>query len=111
LNSCDKPSTQFSPGIWRGAVITETGVEIPFNFEVKDSLNAYTITIINGDERIKLDEVSRDKDSIHIKFPLFDSEVNGIIRDDKINGVWTKHLGDRDVEMSFYARSNSNWRI
>ncbi len=111
LSSCDKPSGKFSPGIWRGALITETGIEIPFNFEVKDSAANYTIYIMNGEERFKIDEITRTGDSIHFKMPLFDSEINGVILDEKITGVWTKHLADKDVEMTFYAKANANWRI
>ncbi|WP_017260254.1 TlpA disulfide reductase family protein [Pedobacter arcticus] len=111
LSACDKPSGKFSAGIWRGALITETGVEIPFNFEVKDSAENHTIYIINGEERFKVDEITRVGDSIHIRMPLFDSEINGVILDEKITGVWTKHLADKDVEMTFYAKANANWRI
>lgn len=111
LSSCDKPSAKFTPGIWRGALIAESGVEIPFNFEVRDSANHYTITIMNAEERFKVEEITRNGDSIHIKMPLFDSEINGIILDNKIDGVWTKHLADKDVNMTFYAKANSKWRI
>lgn len=111
LSACDKPSEKFSTGVWRGALIAETGVEIPFNFEVKDSASNYSITIINGKERFKVDEISMVGDSIHIKMPLFDSEINGVLLDDKITGVWTKHLADKNVDMTFYAKANANWRI
>ncbi|MFC5282465.1 peroxiredoxin family protein [Pedobacter alpinus] len=111
LSACDKPSHQLSTGVWRGALITASGAEIPFNFEVIDSLNAYTIYIINGEERFEVKEISTDGDSIHIKMPLFDSEIKGILKDNKIEGVWTKFLADTNVEMPFYAKTNTNWRI
>jgi len=111
LNSCDKPSVKFTQGVWRGALITEEGLEIPFNFDVKDSAGNYTMYIINGAERFKVDEITQAGDSIHIKMPLFDSEINGIILDNKIDGVWTKHLADKDAKMTFYAKANAKWRI
>lgn len=111
FSSCDKPSGKLSSGIWRGAVITETGVEIPFNFEVTDSAENYTLYIINGEERFKVDEINRNADSIQIIMPLFDSEINGVVLDNKITGIWTKHLADKDVSMTFYARANTNWRF
>ncbi len=111
LSACDKPSAKFNAGIWRGALITKSGQEIPFNFEVKDSASRYTITIMNGEERFKVDEITRVGDSIHIKMPLYNSEINGVILDDKIDGVWIKHLVDKDVAMKFYAKANSKWRI
>ena len=111
LSACDKPSGNFSTGIWRGALITGTGIEIPFNFDVKDSSGNYRIYIMNGEERFKVDDITRNGDSIHIKMPLYDSEIDGLILDNKITGVWTKHLAAQDVQMTFYAKANTNWRI
>lgn len=111
LSACDKPSTKFNEGTWRGALITESGQEIPFNFEVKDTSGNYQITIMNGDERFNVDDIVRVGDSIHIKMPLYNSEINGAILDNKLDGVWVKHLADKDVSMKFYAKANSKWRI
>jgi thiol-disulfide isomerase/thioredoxin len=111
LNSCDKPSNKLQPGIWRGALITESGVEIPFNFDVVDSANKYYLEIINSTERLKVDEITHLKDSIHIKLPLFDSEINGTLIDGKIEGTWAKHLANKDEKMTFYAQNGAEWRI
>ncbi len=109
--ACDKPQKKFDTGIWRGALITESGAEIPFNFKVIDSSGTYHMDIINSTERFRIDEIRHEGDSIHIQMPLFDSEINGVLEDGKISGVWTKHLADKDEEMTFYAQSNSEWRI
>lgn len=109
--ACDKPATKFNAGIWRGALITESGAEIPFNFDVKDSLGKLSLVIMNSSERFQVDEITRNGDSIHIQMPLFDSEINGVLLDGKINGVWTKHLADKDADMKFYAQADANWRI
>jgi len=111
LNSCDKPSHKLKPGIWRGALITESGAEILFNFDVVDSAGKYYIEIINSSERLKVDEITHLGDSIHIKLPLFDSEINGTLVDGKINGIWTKHLANKDTQMTFYAQAGVSWRI
>jgi len=111
LWSCDKPSHDLKPGIWRAAVITESGAEIPFNFELSDSASVFYIDILNGDNRLRVDEIEQRDDSVFIKLPFFDSEFKGVIVDDKIEGIWIKHLADRDVAMTFYALHNVNWRI
>ncbi len=111
LNSCDKPSHKLQSGIWRGSLITESGAEIPFNFDVVDSAGKYYIEIINSSERLKVDEINHSGDSIHIKLPLFDSEINGTLVDGKIDGIWTKHLANKDAQMTFYAQAGSAWRI
>src|SRR6476469_3285699 len=111
FTACDKPSTKFNTGVWRGALITESGAEIPFNFDVQDSLGKLSLFIMNSTERFKVDEITRNGDSIHIQMPLFDSEINGVLSDGKIDGVWTKHLADKDAVMTFYAQANADWRI
>jgi thiol-disulfide isomerase/thioredoxin len=111
LGSCDKPSRDLKPGIWRAALITESGAEIPFNFQLTDSASKFHIEIINGDNRLRVDEVEQRGDSVFIKLPFFDSELKGVLSDDKIEGVWIKHLADREVTMSFYAVHNVTWRI
>lgn len=109
--SCDPPSYQLSDGMWRGSLITESGAEIPFNFEVNDSLGKPYLDIINSTDRFRVNEITIEGDSIHIQMPLFDSEIAGTLTDGKINGVWIKHLADKDQTMTFYAQANAPWRI
>ncbi len=111
LGSCDKPSYELKPGIWRAALITKSGAEIPFNFQLSDSASVLRIDIINGDDSLRVDEIEQKEDSVFIKLPFFDSEFKGQVKDDKIEGVWIKHLADKDVSMSFYAVHNVSWRI
>jgi hypothetical protein len=98
LASCDKPISKLNTGIWRGALITETGAEIPFDFEVIDSAGKNSIAIINSSERFNISEITINGDSIHIQMPIFDSEIKGTLVDGKINGVWIKHLEDKFLE-------------
>ena len=111
LASCDKPSSKLNVGIWRGALLTESGAEVPFNFEVIDSAGQNSIAIINSTERFKVNEITINGDSIHIQMPLFDSEIKGVLVDGKINGLWIKHLADSNVVMTFYAEAGTSWRI
>lgn len=97
--------------MWRGSLITESGAEIPFNFEVNDSLGKPYLDIINSTDRFRVNEITRVGDSIHIQMPLFDSEIAGTLTDGKIDGVWVKHLADKDQTMTFYAQAHSPWRI
>jgi thiol-disulfide isomerase/thioredoxin len=111
MSSCDKQSVKLEVGMWRGALVAESGVEIPFNFEVIDTLGKPVIYIKNSSEKIRVEEIMINDDSINIKMPIFDSEFKGILKDGIIKGVWIKHLADKDDIMSFYAKSNTKWRI
>lgn len=111
MSACSQSNSDFKEGIWRGSLLTESGPEIPFNFEVKDSLNKKSITIFNSEERFVVNEITQKGDSIFIQMPLFDSEIKGIINDNKIEGVWIKHLADKDAVMTFTAQAGIDWRI
>ncbi|WP_353138026.1 TlpA disulfide reductase family protein [Pseudopedobacter sp.] len=111
IHACDKPSYNLPAGIWRGVVLTQADIEIPFNFEVNDTLGKYSITILNGKERLRVDDVSVVEDSVFIKLPFFDAELKGSLMDGRIEGVYLKHLPNKDIAMEFYAQHDVAWRI
>jgi hypothetical protein len=66
--------TKLKTGIWRGALKTASGNEIPFNFEVTNTGGKQELAIINSTEHFKVTDVTGKGDSVFIKMPLFDSE-------------------------------------
>ncbi len=98
-------------GTWRATLKTESGVEIPFNFELADSAGKKQLDIINGDERLRVNEISQECDSILIQMPLFDSEIKAVLTGGLLSGKWIKHLATTDVAMEFTASPNTNWRF
>ena len=115
--SCVRPSRTFDelpPGIWRAILMLDRqpvqkygddrdivkkfdfDSELPFNFEVvydhPDS--NFHIIIHNADERIKVDDIrfGRDlataKDTIEIRFPVYDSYIRAIYEDGVMEGEW-----------------------
>ena len=71
-------STMFSKklkeGPYRGVLILneESGLELPFNFNVIYKNKKPIIIIKNGDERIVVDEINIKGDSVNFKMPIFD---------------------------------------
>ncbi len=102
---------KLTTGIWRGALKTGAGIEIPFNFEVSNVAGKPHLAIINADDRFKVDAISFNKDSVFIRMPLFDSEFRLKQMAGKLQGKWIRHLGDHDVAMDFIATPNTPWRI
>lgn len=98
-------------GMWRGVLKTSNGTELPFNFEVNDTGNAQQITVINGDERLKVTDVKVDGDSVFIRMPLFNSEFRLAKGKTALSGKWIKHLADMDAVMAFTASPNTPWRF
>lgn len=69
--------------------------ELPFNFEViyKNDKEFY-IELINGEERLVLDDIvygldrATAKDTIIIKFPIYESYIKAIYEEDVMEGTW-----------------------
>ncbi len=98
LGSCieiAEPFSQIPPGAWRAELELDEGVKLPFNFEVKyDESDEIAIELINGDERIEVPDVAFGKnkkllDTIRIDFPLMDSYIRGIYKENVIEGYWS----------------------
>lgn len=87
-----------------------TAGELPFNFEViYDTDTSFYIEIINGAERIRVDDIvmGRDrktaKDTIRIEIPVYDSYFSGIYEENLLEGVWVaRNRGD--YRIPFVAR-------
>jgi thiol-disulfide isomerase/thioredoxin len=95
--------SQLKTGIWRGALATSTGNEIPFNFEVTNVGGKQQLAIINGAEKLKVTDIRQNGDSVFIHMPLFNTEFKLKYEGDELKGKWIKHLGDRDATIEFTA--------
>lgn len=102
---------QLKTGTWRGVLTTQTQQEIPFNFTIKDTAGRKLMTIINGDERFKVTNISSKGDSVFIRMPLFDSEFKLKQQGNNLTGNWVKHLGERDAVTPFTATYGQTWRF
>ncbi|MBC7758499.1 MAG: TlpA family protein disulfide reductase [Phormidesmis sp. FL-bin-119] len=110
-SSCRRSNPEMNGGIWRATLKTSSAAEIPFNFELVDSSGTKYLKIINGEERLRVDEVSFSSDSVFIKMPLFDSEIRAKNQGNILSGQWILHLADKDAVMKFNAKSGDNWRF
>ena len=111
LNFCCTTSEELPFGIWRRVLKTDSGVEIPFNLEVSESYDARIVYLINGKERLKVDEVIINQDSVFFKFKLFDSEIKAKRTSSGLTGKWIKRLADKNTEMNFTAQPGTKWRF
>ncbi|WP_299286425.1 TlpA disulfide reductase family protein [uncultured Mucilaginibacter sp.] len=98
-------------GIWLAKLKNTSGQYIPFNFELKDSAGKKLMTIINGKEHFKVNNISLKGDSMLIKMPLFDSEIRTALNGNTLTGNWVRHLGNRDVLIPFSAQADVSWRF
>ncbi|WP_072053118.1 TlpA disulfide reductase family protein [Hymenobacter terrenus] len=93
------------PGPWRG-VLSAQGQEIPFLFDVStvDNGQKPTVTLHNGAERLKLDEITTAGDSTTIRMGAFDAAL--VVRADgpgKLKGAWVKYDTKEPYRVPFTA--------
>jgi thiol-disulfide isomerase/thioredoxin len=94
--SATSAATLLTPGAWRGELAIQ-GQQLPFLFEVKTEGNKPVVYLINkglnGEERLRCDEISAAGDSVSIKLHVFDAAL--VVRHNPANsslsGAWVKY--------------------
>lgn len=111
LTSCQEKTTELKNGVWRAVLQTDATIDIPFNFEVYDSLGTKQIAFLNGKERLNVSEVNVLGDSVFINTPLYETQFRALITNKGLEGVWIKDLPDGlQQRMPFSAEHGVNWR-
>lgn len=113
LATCKPETEQANPlktGIWR-AVIGIQDQELPFNIDVsRDAQGGYDVYILNGEERLLLDEVSMHDDSVDIALHIFDANIRAKITGDSLKGVFVKNFA-KDYQLPFQAVYGQEYRF
>jgi peroxiredoxin len=88
LGSCSNTPELPKTGTWR-AVLKLQGQQLPFNLDVvKDSSGSVDVYIINAGERLLLDEVSVERDSVRINLHMFDAQLRAKNSGDSLSGYF-----------------------
>ncbi|GAA4381730.1 TlpA disulfide reductase family protein [Hymenobacter koreensis] len=96
-------ASALTAGTWRGVLLTQ-GQEIPFLFDVATDGGKPTVTLRNGEERLKLDEITTAGDSTTIRLGVFDAAL--VVRADgadKLKGTWVKYDAPEPYRVPFTA--------
>ena len=103
-------SDELKTGMWRAAIMIQ-GQELPFNLEVtKDSSKGYDAFIINASEKILLDEISVNGDSVDIALHVFDANIKAVISGDSLTGTFIKNY-ENDYRIPFRAKYGHAFRF
>jgi thiol-disulfide isomerase/thioredoxin len=96
--------------MWRG-ILEIQGEQLPFNFEVKsDSAGSQDVIIFNADERLLLDEVSMQGDSINIVLHVFDAYLRGVVKGDSLVGLFNLNYNPT-YKVPFKAKHGQDFRF
>jgi thiol-disulfide isomerase/thioredoxin len=106
------PAPVFRSGQWRAILQRKDGHDIAFNFEVADSAGKQVIYIRNAGERLLVDDVTRDGDSILIHLPFYESQLRArITAEGNLEGVWLRHLATDWQIVPFKAFYGEGYRF
>jgi peroxiredoxin len=97
-------------GFWR-VVLQTQGQEIPFIMEADKKDEKQVLYIINGEERILLDEITQQGDSVSIALHIFDAELVAKIQDNKMHGRFIKHDLEAPFSIPFTAEHGQKNRF
>lgn len=92
-------------GVYRGVLILneETKLELPFIFEVIYKNKIPCIIIKNGIERINIDEIKIDGDSVNFKMPIFNTEFKTALVGNNLEGFWINNNKNINNKLKFKA--------
>src|SRR6266576_430247 len=69
-------------GQWRAVLERKDGHSIVFNFESKDSAGKKVLYIRNAAERLLVDDIKYQGDSVLIRLPFFESQLRAVITEE-----------------------------
>ena len=115
IASCNQKNSSRVSGLplagdWRGLLYT-MGQELPFNFrlEYDEDLDPI-VTLINGEEELRISEATFKGDSINIPMHIFDANIVAHYKGNTLKGYWTKNYA-KDYKIPFSAILGENYRF
>jgi len=100
------------PGNWRATLNRADGNPIVFNLDVTQQKGKTSIAVVNGQEKMQIQDIKSDKDSLFIDMPVFESSFRvKVIAKDSLSGTWIKRGAVSDVNIPFTASAKQNYRF
>lgn len=107
---CSAPKTDLRTGWWRGEIALQ-GQALPFNFEVTRSAEGhYEAYLRNASERLKLDEIKFEDDSVIFRMHIFDTELKAKLDGDSLTGYYIKNF-EKNYRLPFRAAAGQDFRF
>ncbi len=85
---------------------------VPFGIDVAREESGFVLYVINGEERIRLDDVQASSGALEARFPGYETVLRARISGDELNGeVDLVHAGGKPLHLPFSARLGETWRF
>lgn len=115
LNACSPDSTPQVDGLrvgpWR-AVLQLPGGELPFGMSVSARDGKPVVTLINGDNRVEVTEITIKDDTVAMLMPGFENRIDARIDEGVITGTLTMvKAGGKLQKIPLVATHGQAWRF
>jgi len=102
--------SEIQQGTWR-AILKSQGGDLPFGLEISQKDNSYLMYLLNGEERLVLDEIRIEGDSIFVPMHIFDAQIVAHISPKKLRGYFQKLDTEEEYKIDFLAEFGKNYRF
>ncbi|HWB91727.1 MAG TPA: hypothetical protein VG605_07745, partial [Puia sp.] len=82
VRGLSEPAPAFRSGWWRAYLERKDGQQIVFNFEVTEKGGKQVMYIRNAGERLLVDDITYEGDSVVIRMPFYESQLRARITSD-----------------------------
>ncbi len=109
--ACGSRSRELEPGTYR-AVLELPGGELPFRLDVAKEEQGVVLYLVNGEERVRVDEVTAADGRVTAKMPGYENTLTAEVRGGKLTGEVSllRAGGERQV-LPFRAEAGKAWRF
>jgi thiol-disulfide isomerase/thioredoxin len=113
LAACSKPvSRELQAGSYRATLELPGSKTVPFGLDVAQEETGMVLYVINGNERIRLDEVAVTPGQLQARFPGYETTLSAKVRGGELTGdVMLVHAGGKVLQLPFTAQIGETWRF
>lgn len=98
-------------GSWR-AVLEVPGGELPFGLEFARTNGKLEATLVNGDDRVRVSEVTQDGDRLRMRMPGFENHIEATLAGDSLSGTLVMvKKGGNEQRIPLRATRGQSWRF
>lgn len=112
---CGRMNKELKSGSWLGVICIDTldrTKDVPFNMVCTITPEGkIQMAILNADERIIVNEIEQNGDTLLMKLPVFSSEIVSVIRHDSLVGNYYPKGREVGIAYKFYAVAGVNDRF
>jgi thiol-disulfide isomerase/thioredoxin len=113
LAACSKPaSRELQPGSYRATLELPGKKTVPFGLDVAQEESGTVLYVVNGKERVRLDDLQAAPGTLQARFPGYETTLTARVAGDELAGdVVLVHAGGKVLRLPFSARLGETWRF